>query len=189
MFGVFVYVFLITILYIHGIFMIYIMEKKRGIFLKLSEEDIAFLETRGGKTKAIKSLIGAAKKGEEKKEEGIESKFWNKVITPSDHHLQETYETIIESYIVGGQYSASIEYFRQEIVRKSGLDEKTIIKHLRTLVRNKYIAFQDMPSSQQAIIRPTLRLVKGTTKEEFKDIYIDFGHFLRKEEDYVDFLE
>lgn len=159
------------------------MEKKRGILLKLSEEDIAFLEGQGGKTKAIKSLINNAKEEKEKQSKGIGDNFWDFVLIPADNHLCETYEAIVQIYVLNGHSGGTIDYFLPKLMGYTGFDEKTLIKHARKLGNAGYLSFD------QLSFRPTLRLVESMKKEDFGSILSDFECFLRKEKMYVDFLD
>lgn len=158
------------------------MEKKRGILLKLSGEDIAFLEGQGGKTKAIRSLITNAKERKEKQSKGIGDNFWNNILVPGDNHLRETYEAIVQIYILNGHSGGTIDYFLPKLVGYTGFDERTLSKHTRRLGNGGYLSFN------QLSFRPTIRLVEGIKKEDFGDILTDFEFFLRKEKKYVDFL-
>ena len=163
------------------------MEKiKKGISAKLSMEDIELLNKLGGKTKGMEFLIGKYREGSDRKEgeeKGIESKFWGSLLVPIDHHLQETYAAIVETYILNGHSSGTIDYYIPKLIGKTGFDEKTITKHTRKLGNAGYIVFDGLS------FRPTLRLIERMDENEFSEAFMEFEHFLRKEKNYVDFLE
>lgn len=162
------------------------MKNKRAISVKLSEGDISFLEERGGKTKAIETLIKRYEggvNGEDEEGKGIEAMFWDSLLVPVDHHLQETYVAIVETYIQNGHSLGTIDYYIPRLIGKTGFDEKTITKHARKLGNAGYIVFNGLS------FRPTLRLIERMDENVFSEIFMGFEHFLRKEKNYVDFLE
>ena len=160
------------------------MKKKRAVTLKLSEEDITFLEAQGGKTRAVESLIMTAKKepGREEKR-GIEGTFWDSIITPDDHNLKETYCGIAETFISNGFHSGTADYFLPILMGQTGFDQKTLIKHMRKLGSAGYLRFQ------QLNFRPTLRLAESINRKDFSETLLAFQNFIKKEKKYVDFLD
>ena len=159
---------------------------KKGISAKLSMEDIELLNKLGGKTKGMEFLIEKYRgglDGMEEEEKGIEAKFWGSLLVPIDHHLQETYVAIVETYILNGHSQGTIDYYIPRLIGKTGFDEKTITKHARKLGNAGYIVFNGLS------FRPTLRLVEGMDKNGFSGVFMEFENFLRKEKNYVDFLE
>lgn len=158
-------------------------KKKRTISLKLSEAHLAFLESKGGKTKAIESLIEEAQSAKSsKKKLGIETIFWNSIITPDDPHLQETYRGIVITYLMNGKNLGTIDYFLPILIGRTGFDQKTLSKHLRKLSGAHYIHWQQLQ------LRPTIRLCEGVNSEEFIDTLLKFQSFLKEENEYVDIL-
>ena len=161
-------------------YVVFIMKNKRPISVKLSEEDIEFLELRGGKTKAIESLIQGY--GKEREFDNIEERFWDKIISPGDPHLNETYVSLLESYISKGKRYGTIDYWLSILLGDTGLDQKTITKHLRKLNGGGYLTYTNFA------FKPTLRLRDGVKREDFNDVFTEYESFLRNQKAYVDYF-
>ena len=159
------------------------MDNKKGIYIKLSEEDITFLVQKlGGKTKGIEKLIKDQINRTEKgsNEKGIEERFFGMVILPADGNLSETYQTFLNSYIENEGRMGVIDYYAPKISSLTGIDEKTIRKHFRKLAGSKYI------KSKELLFRPTLRLKPNVDRENFRATFIEYSNFLGGKDEYED---
>ncbi|MCD6213971.1 MAG: hypothetical protein J7J46_03225 [Candidatus Desulfofervidus sp.] len=152
------------------------------VSVRLDEEEIAYLEKLGGKTKGIKLLIEYHKKGinEEKRELDPAERFYQCIILPTDQRLRETYQCFLELFIEMGGRKASLDYYAPHITGRTGFDEKTVRKHFRKLSSLKFVRHDGL------LFRPTLRLKEGFAIEDFEKPYRDFVDFLQAKGVYRD---
>lgn len=158
----------------------------KQVNVRLDDQQIAVLKGLGGYTQGIGSLIKAHNPIEtESKPEPptMDMRFFEKIMIPKEKNLKATYIAYLNSYLKRGIKSEAIGYSINEIMGETGFDEATIRKQFRKLTGSSY-----MRLVQGSMFRPTIRLYKGTDREEFALILEEYITFLRGEADYEDVL-
>ncbi len=156
--------------------------KKQQIAIKLSEKDIAVLDSLGGKTKGIKHLINVYGTAAKKEKGSIEEQFYDMIIMPIEPHIRETYKTFVEIFIREGVHHGTIDYYGPKLSGYTGNDISTIRKHLRKLDATCFLRTSEASLS----FYPTLRIREGIEREDFISIYDNFVEFVQSKGHYKD---
>lgn len=163
----------------------YIMKKnkKKPITVNLSEEGIAILESLGGKTKGIESLIENYRTGAKKEGGSIEEQFYDLIMLPADSHVRETYKTFVEMFLREGARQAAIDYIGPKLSGYVGYDFSTIRKHFKKMSATRFI------KASGTLHSPTIRLREGVEEEDFLPVYNNFVYFIQAKGQYKDISE
>lgn len=160
------------------------MKTKQQIAVKLSENDIVFLNGLGGKTKAIEVLIQEKRdeiSGKTKKHNRSPfEQLYDNLYTPGVPYLNDLYLAIFKTYLRRKMRAGTMDYWMPPLRFLTGSNDETISKNIRKLASGGFIV------GDGQLIRPTIRKNQDIKTDELSILLREAIDWVFKQSDYVD---
>ena len=160
------------------------MKIKQQIAVKLSADDIEFLNGLGGKTKAIEVLIREKRdeisgKTNKQKRSPFEQ-LYDSLYTPGIPYLNDLYLAIFKTYLRRGMRGGTMDYWMPPLRFLTGSNDETISKNIRKLASGGFVV------GEGQLIRPTIRKNQDIKTDELSALLREAIDWVFKQSDYVD---
>lgn len=160
------------------------MNTKQQIAVKLSEDDIEFLNGFGGKTKAIEALIKEKRdeiSGKTKKQKRSPfEQLYEYLYTPGVPYLNDLYMAMFKTYLRRRMRGGTMDYWLPPLRILTGSNDETISKNTRKLASGGFVV------GEGNLIRPTIRKNHDVKTEELGILLREAIDWVFKQSDYVD---